>query len=75
MLRLFLFLLIFTNLISYSSNYNAVKMLKIEYYDNISLNKNCSINSKVVLVGGCFDLLHYGHIEFLHEAKKNKINT
>lgn len=25
---------------------------------------------KVVLVGGCFDILHYGHIHFLREAKK-----
>lgn len=24
---------------------------------------------KKVLVGGCFDLLHYGHIKFLEEAK------
>lgn len=25
---------------------------------------------KRVLVGGCFDLIHYGHIKFLTEAKK-----
>ena len=26
---------------------------------------------KTVLVGGCFDLLHFGHINFLREAKKH----
>jgi FAD synthetase len=26
-------------------------------------------NKKIVLVGGCFDLLHYGHISFLQQAK------
>ena len=25
----------------------------------------------IVLVGGCFDLLHYGHIKFLEEAKSH----
>jgi FAD synthetase len=26
---------------------------------------------KTVLVGGCFDLIHFGHIHFLQEAKKH----
>ncbi len=26
-------------------------------------------NKKIVLVGGCFDLLHFGHTEFLRQAK------
>ncbi|MBI5621061.1 adenylyltransferase/cytidyltransferase family protein [Candidatus Gottesmanbacteria bacterium] len=35
---------------------------------NESLNKNSKV--RLVLVGGCFDLLHYGHIRFLEDAKK-----
>jgi FAD synthetase len=27
------------------------------------------MTKKIVLVGGCFDLLHYGHISFLKQAK------
>lgn len=27
-------------------------------------------NNSIVLVGGCFDILHIGHIKFLEEAKK-----
>jgi len=26
-------------------------------------------SKKIVLVGGCFDLLHFGHISFLKRAK------
>ncbi|MBI4062372.1 adenylyltransferase/cytidyltransferase family protein [Candidatus Gottesmanbacteria bacterium] len=26
---------------------------------------------RIVLVGGCFDLIHYGHIKFLGEAKSH----
>jgi len=33
-------------------------------------NKNIEEKKKIVLTGGCFDLLHYGHISFLKEAKK-----
>ncbi len=27
------------------------------------------VEKKVVLVGGCFDILHYGHLQFLEKAK------
>ncbi|MEK7096787.1 MAG: adenylyltransferase/cytidyltransferase family protein [Patescibacteria group bacterium] len=44
------------------------KALIISYAD---LEKSTSIfkNKKTVLVGGCFDLIHYGHLKFLEKAK------
>jgi len=45
------------------------KALIIKYQD---LEKQTSIfkNKKTVLVGGCFDLIHFGHLKFLEAAKK-----
>lgn len=33
----------------------------------LNIKKN---NKSIVLVGGCFDIIHIGHIKFLQEAKK-----
>lgn len=38
----------------------------IDYKDINKLAKK----GKIVLVGGCFDILHYGHIEFMRQAKQ-----
>ena len=27
-------------------------------------------NNRIILVGGCFDILHFGHIQFLQKAKE-----
>lgn len=44
------------------------KALIVSYSD---IEKYTSIfqNKKTVLVGGCFDLIHYGHLKFLEAAK------
>lgn len=34
------------------------------------MKKSETKKPKIVLVGGCFDILHYGHVCFLKEAKK-----
>lgn len=38
----------------------------------VTMNPTANKNQKkrIVLAGGCFDLLHFGHIRFLEEAKK-----
>ncbi|MBW7960276.1 adenylyltransferase/cytidyltransferase family protein [Patescibacteria group bacterium] len=38
---------------------------KAKDYQNVFKNK------KTVLVGGCFDLVHYGHLRFLKKAKES----
>lgn len=38
--------------------------------DQIAKLKQLLENKKIVLVGGCFDILHPGHIYFLQQAKK-----
>lgn len=45
------------------------KILDISKINQLSkyLHKH---NKKIVLVGGCFDLLHFGHIKLITEAKK-----
>ncbi len=44
------------------------KALIIRYEDLID-QKQIFKNKKTVLVGGCFDLIHFGHLKFLEAAK------
>lgn len=45
-------------------------MLKIIKRKQVNEYKKYWQEKKTVLVGGCFDLLHYGHLKFLQRAKK-----
>lgn len=42
---------------------------KIIRYENRATLKKKTGGKKTVLVGGCFDILHYGHLRFLEQAK------
>jgi len=44
------------------------QILKISQIKKISQSL-CQQNKKIVLVGGCFDLVHLGHLIFLQKAK------
>lgn len=39
-------------------------------YEDLNDKKQILKNKKTVLVGGCFDLIHYGHLKFLEAAKR-----
>jgi FAD synthetase len=43
--------------------------MNCQYY---TPTKNISVpaDKKIVLVGGCFDIIHFGHIQFLQKAKQ-----
>lgn len=46
------------------------KIITLDVVNKISSAEK-SKEKKIVLVGGCFDILHPGHIAFLSEAKKS----
>lgn len=45
------------------------KALIIQYKD-LHDKKQIFENKKTILVGGCFDLIHFGHLKFLEAAKE-----
>ena len=49
---------------------SEVVIVPYDVSDMKSYQKAVSESAKIVLVGGCFDLMHIGHIRFLKQAKK-----
>jgi len=45
-------------------------MSKIIEWKNVEFEKKGWFDKKTVLVGGCFEIFHYGHLKFLQQAKK-----
>lgn len=43
---------------------------KIVQYDDRAVIERMKEGKRVVLIGGCFDILHYGHIRFMIQAKE-----
>ena len=50
-----------------ASSYSKTNFAIISNYDHKKV-MDCG-KKKIVLIGGCFDLLHYGHFEYLRKAK------
>lgn len=46
------------------------KIISLEEVDE-TVEKLHASNKTIALAGGCFDILHAGHIKYLEEAKKN----
>lgn len=47
------------------------KTAQIIDYGKINEYINEIKDKKIVLVGGCFDLIHFGHLQFLKKSKEN----
>ena len=45
-------------------------MQKIYNIDNLNLLIKNLLDKKVVLIGGCFDVIHSGHLQFIKASKK-----
>lgn len=63
------FLTIFT--ITWPTNNHADTLQTMNYHTYPSShNLPLPHDKKIVLVGGCFDILHFGHIQFLQKARE-----
>ncbi len=49
------------------------KTAQIIAYEEVKAYVKEIKDKNTVLVGGCFDLIHYGHLQFLKKAKENLI--
>lgn len=47
-----------------------IKRARIIDYKDIEKHQRIFKNKKTVLVGGCFDIFHYAHLQFLLKARK-----
>jgi len=47
------------------------KTAQIIHFEKINEHLDEFKDKKTVLVGGCFDLFHYGHLQFLKKAREN----